>query len=189
MAQAYHEHYTVEDYRQWEGDWELIQGMPYAMAPSPGLTHQVCLANLAHAIKAAQEKARPCAGCLVAVEVDWEISSDTVVRPDLLVTCREAGDRVVKTPELVAEVVSASSSIRDERIKFELYAREGVAWYLLVYPENRLAKIYRSREGRFFKAREAEHETVDLTIGDCRLAVDFGRVWRSPAAEPLPDNR
>jgi len=28
---------TAPDYRQWEGDWELIAGYPVAMAPSPVL--------------------------------------------------------------------------------------------------------------------------------------------------------
>ena len=26
-------YYTYEDYRQWKGDWELIDGVPFAMAP------------------------------------------------------------------------------------------------------------------------------------------------------------
>ena len=26
-------HYTYEDFCQWEGQWELIQGIPYAMTP------------------------------------------------------------------------------------------------------------------------------------------------------------
>ncbi|RKT46665.1 hypothetical protein BDD21_4197 [Thiocapsa rosea] len=25
------EHYSLDDYRRWEGDWELIQGMPLAI--------------------------------------------------------------------------------------------------------------------------------------------------------------
>jgi len=37
---AYEEYYTVIDYNQWEGNWELIAGMPYAMAPSPMFDHQ-----------------------------------------------------------------------------------------------------------------------------------------------------
>ena len=31
----YVETYTYEDYKRWEGDWELIDGVPLAMAPSP----------------------------------------------------------------------------------------------------------------------------------------------------------
>lgn len=27
-------HYTYEDYKQWEGRWELIYGIPFAMAPA-----------------------------------------------------------------------------------------------------------------------------------------------------------
>jgi hypothetical protein len=26
--------------KYWEGDWELIDGAPYAMSPSPEMTHQ-----------------------------------------------------------------------------------------------------------------------------------------------------
>jgi hypothetical protein len=34
------EHYSLDDYRHWEGDWELIHGMPLAMGPSPEIRHQ-----------------------------------------------------------------------------------------------------------------------------------------------------
>jgi len=30
--------YTYEDYKLWEGDWELLEGVPSAMAPSPFLS-------------------------------------------------------------------------------------------------------------------------------------------------------
>ena len=28
-------HYTYSDYLNWEGQWELIEGIPYAMNPLP----------------------------------------------------------------------------------------------------------------------------------------------------------
>jgi len=34
-ALDYREYYTKADYAQWAGDWELIDGVAYAMAPSP----------------------------------------------------------------------------------------------------------------------------------------------------------
>jgi len=40
MALNYIEYYTYEDYKRWEGDWELIEGMPYSMAPAPFKRHQ-----------------------------------------------------------------------------------------------------------------------------------------------------
>jgi len=33
-------HYTYDDYVQWEGRWEIINGIPYAMVPAPGRKHQ-----------------------------------------------------------------------------------------------------------------------------------------------------
>ena len=37
---SYKENYTIEDYNRWEGDWELIYGDAYAMAPSSVYGHQ-----------------------------------------------------------------------------------------------------------------------------------------------------
>jgi hypothetical protein len=36
----YEEKYTVQDYHEWEGEWELVYGDAYAMAPSPMYGHQ-----------------------------------------------------------------------------------------------------------------------------------------------------
>ena len=37
----YTPNYNYEDYKQWEGDWELIGGLAYAMAPAPMKRHQM----------------------------------------------------------------------------------------------------------------------------------------------------
>ncbi len=178
MPRHYREHYTVADYRQWEGDWELIHGMPYAMTPSPTTTHQVCVANLAHLIKEAMEESEGCNDCMVAVELDWEISNDTVVRPDMVLICHPVEERLRRTPALVAEVVSDSSANRDEHLKFELYEQQGVPWYLMLYPHQRLARIFRHQHGNLVKVADAADEKVSLEIGDCRVELNFGRVWR-----------
>ena len=46
-AVAYSEHYTYDDYIQWDGDWELIEGHPYAMASAPMITHQALAMQIA----------------------------------------------------------------------------------------------------------------------------------------------
>jgi len=33
--------YTYDDYVQWEGKWEVIEGIPFAMSPAPRFNHQV----------------------------------------------------------------------------------------------------------------------------------------------------
>lgn len=179
MAQPYQEHYTIEDYRQWQGDWELIHGMPYAMTPSPGATHQRCVTLLARELLDGLEKSQECAEqCTALVEMDWEIGSDTVVRPDLLVTCQPHDERITRTPELVIEVVSASSGKRDEHIKFELYAQQGVSWYLLVYPDQQLTRVFHNESGRFVKHADVGKEEIDIPLHSCSLPLNFKRIWR-----------
>lgn len=46
LAKKYPPRYTYEGYKRWEGDWELIEGVPYAMAPSPSGKHQRVVAEL-----------------------------------------------------------------------------------------------------------------------------------------------
>ncbi len=35
IKKEYFPEYNYEDYKLWDGDWELIYGIPYAMSPAP----------------------------------------------------------------------------------------------------------------------------------------------------------
>ncbi|MEJ7685326.1 MAG: hypothetical protein WKG06_47285 [Segetibacter sp.] len=39
-------HYTYNDWVNWKGQWELIEGIPYAMSPTPVPEHQRIGANI-----------------------------------------------------------------------------------------------------------------------------------------------
>ena len=179
MALAYQEYYTFEDYQHWNGDWELIEGMPYAMAPSLTVTHQTVSFNIASEIKAVlNNKPNCCDKCCILMETDWQVSNDTVVRPDVMVVCQNVDEKVIVTPELIVEVVSSTSTKRDEVMKFDLYQREGVLYYILAYPEKRLAKIYHNTIGEFRKLGDYGTETVEFEIRECNFSVDFSLIWR-----------
>lgn len=175
MALAYTEHYTVRDYALWEGDWELIYGAPYPMVPSPSISHQYANGEIYFQLKKAIAN---CSICNVLFEVDWQSSDDTVVRPDVLVACDFTGEKLTKTPELIVEIVSPTSAKRDELTKFELYQQEGVKFYILAYPDEKIAKVYRLHEGRFIKEADYSNERFDFTIRECDLTIDFSQVWR-----------
>ena len=40
MAAPVIPYYPYEDYKQWDGDWELVKGIPFAMVLSPVYEHQ-----------------------------------------------------------------------------------------------------------------------------------------------------
>ena len=51
-------HYTYDDYIQWEGQWELIDGIAYAMVPAPSVEHKILPENSIMHYKSATNVAR-----------------------------------------------------------------------------------------------------------------------------------
>ncbi|MDD5329912.1 MAG: Uma2 family endonuclease [Sulfuricella sp.] len=170
------ERYTVEDYRRWEGDWELIDGVPQAMAPSPLITHQRIAGEIHGQLYASL---RDCPRCQPLFEIDVEFSDNTVVRPDVLVICYEPeGDRLTRAPDLVFEVLSKTTARRDEVTKFDLYRAEGVGHYVLIYPEAHKAKVYRLVDGEYRKVGDFVDEKHIFDLSKCTIDFDFSRLWR-----------
>jgi Uma2 family endonuclease len=171
---AYEEHYTVDDYNRWEGDWELIWGRPYAMSPFALPAYQKISLKIARQLDEALDE---CPKCHALMKTEVAFSEDTVVRPDAMVVCYPLKERLTRRPELVFEVVSKQSARRDEHLKFELYESEGIPYYILVYPDLRKAKVYKLTEGRYQKVGDFTegHYRFELP---CPIEFDFGFVFR-----------
>jgi len=140
-AVSYKPNYCIEDYLLWKGDWELWNGIPVAMSPSPGFFHQTIAGELFSQIKALLGKG-PCpVDCRAVLDLDWHVGANTVVRPNLMVVCEKpAGQWVERRPELAAEILSPSTRQKDLVAKRELYAANGVPFYLILDPEDRSAR-------------------------------------------------
>ena len=175
-AVDYLPHYTYEEYKEWEGRWELIFGVPYAMAPAPMIEHQRVSTKIARILDEALDN---CKECMTLLPVDWKISEDTVVQPDNLIYCGEIENPnyILKAPKVIFEVLSPSTIIKDINLKFQLYEREGVLYYVIVDPKEKMAKVYRWNDGRYVKVGDFSNERVTFDIGECRIDFDFGKVW------------
>ncbi len=172
---AYKEEYTKDDYYNWAGDWELIYGEPYAMAPSPMVDHQYINGKIHRQL---DEKLDNCSNCMALFETDVEFSEDTIVRPDSMVLCFKPEQRVTKAPTVVFEVISKSTAKRDEKLKFELYQDEGVKYYCLAYPDNKKAKLYKLNSGKYIKVGDFTDEHYSFELKECSIDFDFGFIWR-----------
>jgi len=173
---AYIEHYTYQDYVNWEGDWELINGIAYAMAPAPMKKHQsinvLITQQLAHWYE-------DCLECEVLIEADYKISEDTVVRPDISVVCNDKSEAyIAKAPEIIVEIISLNTAKRDENIKFELYQIERVKYYVLVYPNELKAKIFKHNGIRFIKEGDFFDEVYEFSDAKCKPKIDFNKVFK-----------
>jgi Uma2 family endonuclease len=169
------EYYDYEDYKQWDGKWELIYGMPMAMSPSPMISHQAIAYEIAFELKS---NIKECSNCLILGEEDWKISNDTVVRPDVVLICDEPSQEyITKAPIIIAEVVSKSTAKRDEKTKYELYEKEGVLYYCIVYPDDLKAKIFKLIDGKYKKMGDFSKETFLFEDIECPTSIDFKNVF------------
>jgi Uma2 family endonuclease len=163
--------YKYSDYVKWEGDWELIEGYPFAMAPSPFGKHQVVMGRLLQALNNELEDCE----CEGYPELDWVINEKTVVRPDIAVYCEEIEKYPTTTPKIIVEIVSESTAEKDEEIKFKLYEKEKVEYYVLVYPDFEKVKIYKLDGKTYEKVYEGAGKfKFDL----CEIELDFGKIFK-----------
>ena len=73
------EYYTYDDYKEWEGNWELIDGVPLAMSPAPMRIHQSLATEIIYNLR---EQLEDCIECEVLGEIDYKVSDDTILKPE-----------------------------------------------------------------------------------------------------------
>lgn len=175
LASKYLPRYNYQDYERWEGDWELIEGIPFAMSPAPNLRHQIIGGEIYSAIKLSLSE---CSKCKVIYEVDWKINIETVVKPDLLITCKKiSGNHISSAPKLIVEILSPSTAIKDRNLKYELYESQGVKYYLIVDPEGEQIEVYELKNKVYKKQAEFKNEDFTFDLGKCKTKVSFENIW------------
>ena len=165
--------YTYEDYKHWKDKWELIEGFPVAMAPSPVINHQYLTGMFFSEIN---KNLKDCEECLVVVEEDYIIDEETILKPDVAMICNENNNYITKAPEIVVEIISPSTAKIDEKIKFEIYQKEGVKYYILAYPNHLFAKVYKNENG-YKKMGDFTNETIKLNT-NCEVEINFDTIFK-----------
>jgi len=143
--------FTYQEYQAWPDNerWEIIDGEAYAMTPAPNIAHQRITRNLSR-IVFNHFRTLPCEP--FAAPTDVVLDDTNIVQPDLFIVCdrnKITDANICGVPDLVMEVVSPASRLKDKREKKNLYERFGVREYLLVYPEDELVERYHLFEGRY----------------------------------------
>jgi len=175
-ARIYASHYTVAEWESWQEQWELIEGVPYCMNPAPSIRHQqICLSISSLILEKLKNKI--CKKCKVFIPIDWQISEDTVVQPDVLVICEPIkGIRLTFPPEAIFEILSPSTRKKDKTEKFELYQSQKVKYYTLVDPETEEVEIFTLGPEGFYQKVDF-NSTYSFEFGECKVEIDFKSIW------------
>ena len=182
---------SYEEFLEWcnEDTWaEWVNGKVIILSPA-SRRHQELVRFLLQILNFfAEERGL---GVVLCAPFQMKTGPDLPGRePDLLFVSKERENLLKETylqgpADLVVEVTSEESRLRDKEEKFEEYEKGGVREYWVIDPELREANFYRrDEEGKF---REQKPNTLGIyysqVLSDFKLKVSW--LWE----EPLPPVR
>lgn len=170
-------HYTYEDYLQWEGRWELIDGIPYAMSPSPIPKHQIIAGNVLSEFRFALKS---CKHCKVMQPVDYKVKEDTIYQPDMLIVCKPIEKKFLDfPPSLVVEILSPSSVMIDRHTKYYAYKEQQIPYYLMIAPDTEEIEIYVLEGGEYIMKLKGTDIQFNFQFDEgCEATIDFSEIWK-----------
>jgi Uma2 family endonuclease len=171
-------HYTIHDYNQWQGDWELIYGYPYAMSPSPLPKHQIAGRKILTLLSSKINERKMECDCEVLYETDWKISEDTIVRPDIMIICGlfNESEVITRTPSLIVEIFSPATRLKDRNTKFTIYQQAGVKYYFMADPDTQSLECFHLENNVYM---EVANE-FKIELGEaCSFIFDSNRVFEA----------
>jgi len=188
------ENWTYGDYRKWPDDerWELIEGEAYLMG-APSVSHQRLLGTFFRMFADFLDD-KPCEVFLAPLDVlsfapdeTEEDDCSTVVQPDILVVCDKKGlndKNLHGLPELVVEILSPSTTKKDQHEKFSLYEKRGVREYWVVDPIGAWICLYVRNETGELKQKALRERSGDRSpLASAVLegfSVDYQKLFAAP---------
>ena len=145
------------------------------MSPSPVFNHQILATEILFSLRKSIDE---CLSCVVVMEEDWKVDEYTVLKPDISFVCGQVGGKyITKAPEIIVEIISPSTAKRDEKYKFEIYEQERVKYYILVYPDDLKAKIYKLQNGKFNKVDDFIDGEYLFENIKCKPLISFKNIF------------
>lgn len=184
MLPTTHRRMSAEEYRQLpEGPpyFQLIRGELF-LSPSPRYWHQKIVGNIFSPIHEHLRKHRNI-GEVVISPSDVELTTDDVYQPDIYFVSRERLDNVLTeqgasgAPDLIVEVLSASTARLDRGPKSEVYGAAGVKEMWVVDGRERKINVYFLREGQLTLARTAGADDMIETSLIPGLSLDVREIF------------
>lgn len=181
--------YTYEDYENWPDDerWELIDGEPYNMSPSPARKHQDIFGEIFNQFKTFL-KGKTCKVYAAPFDVrlpklgQSKKGTDTIVQPDISIICdRSKLDKkgCIGAPDLIVEILSPSTARKDMLEKRNIYQRHGVREYWIVDPDQEdINVLLLAADGKYDEPVTYKRgEKIKPSIFE-DLEIDLGEVFQ-----------
>ena len=178
-------HYCADDYYALPSDYhvELIDGY-FIDTETPDLVHQQISMQLALQLSGCIRKSGlPCLAFTAPTDVVLD-DRYTIVHPDIFVVCDQTKtgvsldssfQNVEGAPDLVIEILSASTRSKDMNLKYQKYHSAGIAEYWIIDPERRkvIVHVFGKDQDVCIYGFDA---TVPVSISGGHCSVDFSDI-------------
>ena len=158
---------------------QIINGVTI-MAPSPFGYHQDISGNLYFLLRKYTKTSLTGKIFSAPLDVIFEDGLN-VVQPDLIYIKKEnisiffPDGHIKGSPDLLVEIVSASSISRDTVEKFRIYEKYGVSEYWIVFPELKVVEVFVLKDGKyslFCSTENTEGVLSSVILTDFKVKVD-----------------
>ena len=181
MAEPAMPRMTLAEFLRWDDGtdmrWELVDGVPVAMAP-PAVAHGVLAARLGGHIDAALRSRRQCIVQSEAGIVPLD-RDDTFFVADLAVTCAPLarGQQMLREPLLIVEVLSPTTIAADRQEKIPEYRRiPSVEEIVAIDSERVFAEVMR-RDGERWITEIVQGRGAMLSLASIGLTVAMADLY------------
>src|ERR1044072_6214317 len=139
------------------------------MSPQPVPKQQRIAGNLFTEFRIALRK---CKKCIVYQPIDYKISEDTILQPDMLVVCKPIPKNFLDfPPALVVEILSPATALKDRHTKFDLYQSANIPYYIIISPDTEEVEIYEIKDGAYALISNAHSFTHTFFLEDCEANI------------------
>ena len=173
--------HTIDDYYALPEDVrvELIDGKYYYMEV-PTRKHQMVLGRiLVLFMECMRVHELSCDVYPSPCDVRLDRDDYTMVQPDILVICDDDYTevrRVEGAPDLVVEILSPSTRMKDQLLKLHKYQNAGVREYWIVDIENRKVTVHTFEEEDYSPKQYDFSATIPIHISNGQCSIDFSKI-------------
>ena len=173
--------HTIEEYYALPDEQrvELIDGVFYDMG-APSMNHQEILGDL-HILfrECVKQHGMNCKVFLSPCDVRLDRDDYTMVQPDLFVFCHEYDRNAIRyegAPDLVIEILSPSTRMKDMVLKLHKYQCAGVKEYWIVDPKHRTVTVHYFEDEDYAPEMYGFQDVIPVRISKGVCRIDFSQV-------------
>jgi Uma2 family endonuclease len=148
------------------------------MSPAPNPRHQLIGANIIYELKVAIKKDK-CKNYKVYDFIDIKVSEDTILQPDVSIVCKTIEKNFLDFPAaLVVEILSPATAFKDRHVKYSLYEKMGIKYFLIVDIDKKTIEINTLVDQQYQLTNYIGNDSFKFILEDgCSIDVALNNIW------------